>query len=165
VTIIGLDHVSVSCADLDRSLAFYHHLLGIPIRDRGRIQDGSTAEILGVDHVTAGYADLDLGDGRTLELLAYEEPAGTPLAVEVHRPGAGHLSLRVEGIDALCDRLQAAGHPTASRAPVTITEPGFWDGARVLYVSDPDGAVVELIQRPARAGRARRCLRDYPPRP
>lgn len=155
MTVIGLDHVSVSCANLDRSLAFYHHLLGIPVRDRGRIEDGSTAEILGVDHVTARYADLDLGDGRTLELLAYEEPAGDPLAVEVHRPGAGHLSLRVECIDALCDRLQAAGSSTASPAPVTITEPGFWHDARVLYVSDPDGAVVELIEWPARAGRAR----------
>ena len=148
MTVLGLDHVSVTCADLDRSLAFYHGLLGIPVRDTGRIEGGSTAEILGVDRVSARYADLDLGEGRTLELLAYEEPAGEPLANEVHRPGAGHLSLRVEAIDALCARLQEAGHATASPTPVTITEDGFWHGARVLYTGDPDGAVVELIEWP-----------------
>jgi catechol 2,3-dioxygenase-like lactoylglutathione lyase family enzyme len=149
VTVQGLDHVSVTCADLDRSLAFYHGLLGIPIRDRGRIEGGSAAAILGVDAVSAAYADMDLGDGRTLELLAYTQPAGEPLDVAVHRPGAGHVALRVAGIDAICARLRAGGHPTASPAPVTVTEPGFWEGARVAYASDPDGAVVELIERPA----------------
>jgi glyoxylase I family protein len=148
MTVRGLDHVSVSCADLERSLAFFHGALGIPIRDRGRIQDGSLADILGAPHAVADYADLDLGDGRTLELLAFLEPAGEPLDPCVHRPGAGHLSLRVDDIDTLHAAIQRAGFTVHPAAPATITEPGFWQHARVVYVTAPDGVTVELIQWP-----------------
>lgn len=145
--VTGLDHVSVSCADLSRSLAFYHGLLGIPVRDRGRIGGESLDAVLGVDGAAASYADLELGEGRTLELLAFEHPADEPLAPAVHRAGAGHLSLRVEGLDDLVAVLRAAGAELQSAAPVALEEPGFWHGARVVYVRDPDGATVELIER------------------
>ena len=31
--------------------------------------------------------------------------------------------------------------------PVTISEPGAWEGVRCFYASDPDGVTVELIER------------------
>lgn len=148
MTVRGLDHVSVSCGDLERSLAFYHGVLGIPIRDRGRIQDGVLAAVLGEPHAVADYADLELGDGRTLELLAYAAPAGAPLHPRVHRPGAGHLALRVEDLDALCTAVRAAGFRVDPAAPATIAEPGFWQHARIVYATDPDGVSVELIEWP-----------------
>jgi catechol 2,3-dioxygenase-like lactoylglutathione lyase family enzyme len=151
VSVLGLDHVSVSCADLERSLAFYHGVLGIPVRDRGRIVGGALDEVLGTVRAAAEYADLELGEGRTLELLAYAEPAGAPLAPAVRRPGAGHLSLRVDDVDALCAAIQAAGFRTMSPGPVTLGDPGFWQGARLVYAIDPDGVAVELIQWPPRA--------------
>jgi hypothetical protein len=30
---------------------------------------------------------------------------------------------------------------------VTLTEPGFWHGARILYLDGPGGITVELIER------------------
>jgi catechol 2,3-dioxygenase-like lactoylglutathione lyase family enzyme len=147
VSVRGLDHVSVTCADLDRSLAFYNGVLGIPVRDRGELAGPEIDAALGHDGVDAAFADLELGEGRTLELLQYRTPHGAPLHVEVHRPGAGHLALRVDDLDAFADRLTEAGF--APGTAVTLDEPrSFWHGARILYVQDPDGAVVELIQRP-----------------
>jgi len=147
VSVGGLDHVSVTCADLERSLAFYHGMLGIPVRSRGQLAGPAIDAVLGHDGVDGAFADLELGEGRTLELLQYRRPHGAPLDVAVHRPGAGHLALRVDDVDALARRLEQAG--CAPGAAVTLDKPGsFWHGARILYVQDPDGAVVELIQRP-----------------
>ena len=145
--VLGLDHVSVSCADIERSLAFYHGVLGIPVRDRGRMEGGELSAVLGAD-AAAEYADLELGEGRTLELVAYERPAGSPLATEVHLPGSGHLSLRVDDVEAAAAAVRSAGFRTTSPAPVALPNPGFWHGARLIYSIDPDGVTVELIEWP-----------------
>ncbi len=54
----------------------------------------------------------------------------------------------MDDIDALYERIDAAGYRPRSAAPVTITE-GANAGARVFYVRDPDGYTVELFQPPA----------------
>jgi len=56
--------------------------------------------------------------------------------------------LRVDDVDAVCARLAAAGVTVPGR-PTTITAAGPWQGARCVYVEDPDGRTVELVQRPA----------------
>jgi catechol 2,3-dioxygenase-like lactoylglutathione lyase family enzyme len=102
--------------------------------------------VLGLDHVSVSCADLERS-------LAYARPAGAPLAPAVHRPGAGHLSLRVDDVDALSAAVRAAGFRTLSPEPVTLGNPGFWRGARLVYAIDPDGVAVELIHWPGPAPR------------
>jgi diaminopimelate decarboxylase len=133
-----LDHVSVSCADVDRSLVFYRDLLGLPLRDRGAGPSGAVGEITGVGDAEVEWADLALPDGRVLELLRL--PGGPPAA------GSGHFALGVAEADAIHRRLREAGVPLRSE-PVMIDDPGDWQGARCFYAEDPDGTVVELIQR------------------
>ena len=82
-----------------------------------------------------------------LELIEYLAPAGTALSQRPCDPGASHIALRVDDIDALCERLLAAGVTIAGR-PTTITAPGDWHGVRCVYADDPDGRTVELVQRP-----------------
>lgn len=147
MTVLGLDHVSVTCADLDASLTFYHEALGIPVCGRGELRGGSAAAIVGVPDLCARFADLALPDGRTLELI--EAAAGGPQHPDVLRPGATHLAFRVEDARAVFTRLRAAGWSTASPAPVTIDEPGgSWHASRAFYTRDPDGVTVEILQRP-----------------
>ena len=43
MTVLGLDHVSVSVANLDRSLAFYRDLLGIHVHGTGAEESPSVA--------------------------------------------------------------------------------------------------------------------------
>lgn len=140
----GLDHVGVHCADLERALAFYHGLLGIPIRQRGTLDGADAATILGRSEVSAPYADLELGSGRTLELLE--------IGADAAGAGATHVALRVADAQRVHDRLTAAGVVVQSD-PVTLVEPGHWHRSIAFYVSDPDGITVELIQRPDSAGR------------
>jgi catechol 2,3-dioxygenase-like lactoylglutathione lyase family enzyme len=142
--VTGLDHVSVACSDLDRSLAFYRDLLGLPLRDRGAGSAGAVGEILGTGDAQVEWADLALPDGRVLELLRL--PGGPPSA------GSGHFALGVAAAQAVHRRLREAGVPLRSE-PVTIDDEGDWQGARCFYAEDPDGTVVELVERPPRGVR------------
>lgn len=147
----GLDHVSVTCADLDRTLAFYRDLLGVALRARGEEDGSSEFEITGISNPRVRWADLELPHGQVLELIEYERPRGTPVRPEPNDPGATHISLRVRDADAACERLRAAGVSVRSD-PVTIHAPGAWNGARAFYAADPDGVTVELIQLPNGGG-------------
>lgn len=143
----ALDHVSVSCADLDRSLGFYCELLGLPLRGRGEAEGAEEFEITGIADARVRWADIELRRGQVLELIEYVEPRGNPVRPQTNDPGAMHISMRVSDIAAVHARLGEAGVETRT-APVEITDPGPWQGARAFYASDPDGVTVELIQTP-----------------
>lgn len=142
----GVDHVSVTTSDIERSLAFYRDLLGLTVTDRDELHDPELALVTGVPGAKARYAELDLGDGRVMELLEYLSP-GAPLSQSVNSPGSGHLAFTVDDIDAFHARFVQAG-VTVRSTPVTIREPGPWFGVRVIYSVDPDGVTIELVERP-----------------
>jgi len=142
----GLDHVSVSSGDLERSLEFYSGLLGIPVMQRAEAEGEEVGVITGLGDGHVRIADLDLGDGRVLELLQFLRPAGPPNESEFHHPGSGHLSLRVASATDTHAALVEAGVAVRSE-PIELTEPGYWHGARCFYTVDPDGVTVEIIER------------------
>ena len=143
----GIDHVSVTCGDLDRSLAFYCDVLGLALRARGDADGSSEFEITGIANPKVRWADLEMPHGQVLELIEYERPRGTPSRPEPNDPGATHISLRVPDADAACTRLREAGASVMGE-PSTIDAPGAWKGARAFYAADPDGVTIELIQPP-----------------
>ena len=143
----AMNHFTILTDDVPRTVRFYRDLLGLRVTDEGEDEGPELDAIVGLSGVRMRYAELDLGGGQLLELIEYVTPQGTPLAQRPCDSGASHLALRVEDVDALWERLGAAGVPVAGR-PTTISAPGAWHGARCVYVEDPDGRSVELIQRP-----------------
>jgi catechol 2,3-dioxygenase-like lactoylglutathione lyase family enzyme len=142
-----LDHVSVTVADLDRSIAFYRDAMGLAFLGRGESDGPDMSEITGLPEVRLEWAEFDLGEAKLLELLRYGSPAASPLEQGTNRPGSGHIGLAVEDIDAVYRRLVSSG-VTVRSAPVEITEAGDWHGVRSLYAVDPDGVTIELVERP-----------------
>jgi catechol 2,3-dioxygenase-like lactoylglutathione lyase family enzyme len=142
-----LDHVSVTCADLERSIAFYRDALGLPFLGRGESGDPELSTVSGLPGTKIRWAELDLGGGQLLELIEYVEPKGEPLEQHTHDPGSGHIGLAVEDVDGLYERLVDLGAPVRSE-PVELTEEGDWNGVRTLYLADPDGVTIELVERP-----------------
>jgi glyoxylase I family protein len=142
-----LDHVSVAVADLDRSLRFYRELLGIPLLGQGEDEGPPISGPHGNSRSRFKYADLDLGGGQILELLQYLEPKNAPIAPTPYAPGGGHFGLRVADLVGMLGRLRTAGVPQRFD-PIQMDSPAWWAGARVVYVSDPDGTTVELVERP-----------------
>jgi catechol 2,3-dioxygenase-like lactoylglutathione lyase family enzyme len=149
MAVTGLDHAGLTVADLERSLAFYEGLLGLPLAGIARDESADIAAILGQPGARVRIADLMLPGGAILELIQYEHPVGRPVSASHTQPGTAHIALGVRDLAGLRARLIAAGVDIVSERPVTIDSGDHWHGATVLYVRDPDRNVIELIERPA----------------
>jgi catechol 2,3-dioxygenase-like lactoylglutathione lyase family enzyme len=143
--VTGIDHAGITVSSLDRSLAFYRDLLGLRVIEISGEED--VGEIIGIDGARIRAADLDAGDGRIIELLEYVQGSAGRVTQQPNGIGCPHVALRVRDLAEALRRLAEAGHEPAGR-PVTITGTLAWDGATVVYLRDPDGALIELVQRP-----------------
>jgi lactoylglutathione lyase len=87
--------------------------------------------------------------GHVLEVMEYLEPRPEPADTLNARLGAAHLAFEVDSIDDVRPALEAAGAAFASE-PVAITS-GINRGGRTVYLRDPDGVALQLVEPPAAA--------------
>jgi extradiol dioxygenase family protein len=88
------------------------------------------------------------GTSHTLELFEYKQPKGTPQTLTpTCNPGSAHLCYQVDDLNAMYEHLKAAGCEFISRPHFIDSGPSA--GAWALYMKDPNGAPIELQQRPA----------------
>lgn len=143
------NHVGLTISDLSRSVAFYRDLLGFSVRyERGEVKAEYMPRLVGVPGARLKIAGLDL-PGLHLDLIEYIEPKGAQTSSTNNDLGNGHLGFTVDDIHAAYRRLSAAGVRFKSE-PVQITQ-GPNNGGWGVYFLDPDGIVLEMIQRPAGA--------------
>jgi catechol 2,3-dioxygenase-like lactoylglutathione lyase family enzyme len=136
--------VGITVANLDRSLTFYRDLLGI--RVIGISDDEDVGAIVGQQLAGVRIADLDVGNDQILELLEYDSDNGD---VHSHGPdavGECHLSLQVGGLTSALSRLTGAGFMPMGE-PTKLSIGGVWEGCTVVYFRDPDGIILELLER------------------
>lgn len=145
-TVTGVDHVSITVADLDRSLEFYQGLLGLTVRDRGEVDPALIERMTGISGAVVTFVDVELGS-RLLELLHYDTAGpAPPVTARLSQPGGIHFGLGVDDAQAVYERLAGAGVKPLS-PPVPLPEDGSdWAGSLVFYVRDPDGVTVEIAQ-------------------
>ncbi len=145
--ILAADHTGITVSDIERSLAFWQDVLGFELSHRAH-QKGELAEqITGVPGAEILIAVLK-APGHKIELLEYRAPPDRERQNNL-RPcdlGAAHIALTVDNLDEVLDRIAAFGWKTAGE-PQTLTV-GPNAGKRVIYVRDPDGTTIELMQMP-----------------
>ena len=128
-----LDHVGIAVTDLAAALAFYRDALGLDIE---------APEEVASQRVRAHFTPV--GDA-SLELLEATAP-DSPIAkyVEKKGPGLHHITLRVDDIGAVLDRLKARGVRLVDEQP----RPGA-EGSLVAFIhpSAAHGVLVELKQK------------------
>jgi len=137
----ALDHIGLSVGDLDGQAAWYTAALGL------RALPPLVSEAAGI---RTQY--LVAPDGQwAIELL---ERAGSRPGLQAASPseailtrGYGHLCVRVDDVDAAWARLLGVG----ARA-VTDPGPSPMSGLPIAYVADPEGNLIELIERPEPLG-------------
>jgi catechol 2,3-dioxygenase-like lactoylglutathione lyase family enzyme len=117
------EHVNLTVADVDRSVAFYQALLGFGVRWRGTIASGQSAA-----HV---------GDEKFFIAMFQAEREGKPDG-DYGNVGINHFGFVVDDLDDMKRRLESLGVKPHSEQDY---EPG-----RRIYFLDPDGIEVELVE-------------------
>jgi lactoylglutathione lyase len=143
---VGFVHVGLQVAELERSRRYYRDIVGLVEIERQVRGDPYLGHVTGYPGVKLHISMMqEPASGIVLKLLEYRGVSGTPIDAATANPGTLHVSLQVDDVDAIHARAIAAGHG-AVNDPVTPTS-GPWLGGRVVYLIDPDGIRVELMQR------------------
>ncbi|MFB6154627.1 MAG: VOC family protein [Haloferacaceae archaeon] len=131
-------HFGVTVTDLERAVEFYRDDLGLDVLDRFTVSGESFAAGVGVPGATGSFVHLDAGGAR-VELVEYDPAGADRTGGDVNDAGAKHLGLAVDDVRAVYDDLPDRVE--------TLSEPRTTDsGASILFVRDPEGNLVELIE-------------------
>ena len=145
-----LHHAAICVTDVEQSLRFWRDGLGFEVQMDAKFQ-GDWPTLFGVPHTELRSLFLGVpGDMEAgiVELVVFPgaEPGDGPAPVAPPPPATGFLLLSVfADVDATLERLASLG--LADDARVIDAAPGV----RLAAVSDPNGIMVELMDRSAAA--------------
>ncbi len=143
--IISADHTGITVSNLERSLQFWQNVLGFELSHTAHQTGELAKEITGVEGAEIKLAVVRAPGDHKIELLEYLAPPDSKCAYL--RPcdvGSVHVALLVEDLDAVLAQIAASGWEAAGKPQTLKTGPNA--GKRVVYVRDPDGATIELMQ-------------------
>ena len=138
-------HVGICVQDLERSIRFYRDGLGFVDKGTLDIEGEPTATLLGFSELELNAVYLER-DGLRIELLYYPKPGtvGKAEARPMNQPGLTHFAIRVSDLDGTIEKLVGLGGHVLEGT--RIHNDTF--GADLLYVTDPDGTRLELVEVP-----------------
>ena len=125
------DHIGVRVRNLDAALAFYRDVLGLPLIERHTLPNGTELVFLAMG--SAGWIE-----------LVYRADFAPAQPVTSDRAGLQHFCLQVDDLDAWIKHFEEKDVPLLIK-PFTIPFPS--GQARSLFVADPEGNPVELMER------------------
>lgn len=141
----GVSHFGIQVADFERSVSFYGDALGLELVTRWTRSEPYIQELVGYPGVELHVAVFRLPHSETfLEVLEYRNVHRQQIDPGTANPGTAHLCLYVTDLDALHARLVASG--TRFMSPVKSPTVGPNRGGKVVYMLDPDGIRVELLE-------------------
>jgi glyoxylase I family protein len=147
MTLKSIHHVGLIVKDLDRSIYFYHDVLGLQFANEPTPWfEGPELEVgVGVPGAKLRQVTLWVGENSTLELLEYaNRPAQSTKPVPNNYMGAAHVCFEVDDVYAKKAELEA--HGVTFYSDVNVVDDGPLAGWRWVYFSDPDGLALELNQ-------------------
>jgi catechol 2,3-dioxygenase-like lactoylglutathione lyase family enzyme len=144
--IIAADHTGITVSDLERSLAFWRDVLGFELSHRAHQKGEMASEITGVPDAEIKLAVLKAPGGHKIELLEYLAPPDRKhVALRPCDIGSVHVAFAVNDLEAVLQAIVASGWKPAG-LPQTL-QSGPNAGKRVVYLRDPDGTTIELMQQ------------------
>lgn len=134
-------HVGLTVSDLERAIEFYRTVFDCSVVGRFSVAGEAFETGVDIDDASASFAHLSVGEIR-LELVAYEPVGEKREEAVLNQPGASHVAFEVDDLDAFYESLPANVE--------TLSEPQTTDtGTRICFVRDPDGHLVEVLERAA----------------
>jgi catechol 2,3-dioxygenase-like lactoylglutathione lyase family enzyme len=146
--VLTADHTGITVPNLERSLAFWRDVLGLELSHTAHQTGELARQITGVAGAEINLAVLKTPGGHKIELLQYLAPADRKrAAIRPCDVGHAHVALLVDDLDAILERIGASGWKAAGKPQMLQTGPNA--GKRVVYVRDPDGTTIELMELPS----------------
>ena len=143
----AIHHVGLVVTNLDRSIYFYHDLLGLPFANEPTpwFSGPQLEEGVGVPGATLRQVSLWVGEHSTMELIEYgNRPPESSAPVPNNYLGAAHVCFKVTDVQAKKAELEAKG--VNFYTDVNVVDEGPLAGWRWVYFSDPDGLALELVE-------------------
>jgi len=142
----GCDHIGIQVRDVERSARFYEDALGFERVARWTLSHPYVQRVVGYHpDVTLEIALLAIPESNVLlEILEYRGVERTAIDPATANPGTAHFCLFVDGLDDLYARLVAQGVEFVSEVETPSWGPN--EGGRLVYMKDPDGIRVELVE-------------------
>ena len=133
-------HVGLRVTDIDRAARFYIEAFGARYKALPFTIEGDFAEVVmdGPAGVAFKVCMLDFDDG-TIELFEFVNPVHPAETVHPTRGNIIHFGIQVDDVPAALQSVEAAG---GKRLWPDVNP---WGTAKVVYVLDPDGNILELI--------------------
>ncbi len=147
MTLELIHHVGLVVKDLDRSIYFYHDLLGLQFANEPTpwFEGAELERGVGVAGAKLRQVSLWVDEKSTLELIEYAgRPASNTGPVPNNFMGAAHVCFKVADIHAKKAELEAKGVKFYTEP--NIVDEGPLAGWRWCYFSDPDGLALELVE-------------------
>jgi len=146
--IISADHTGMSVSNLERSLAFWRDVLGFELSHTAHQTGEMAKQITGVAGAELKLAVVKAPGGHKIELLEYLAPTDRKKNVHLRPCDVGHVhvALNVGNLEAVLERIAASGWKAAGEPQTLKSGPNA--GKRVVYVRDPDGSTIELMEQP-----------------
>lgn len=147
---IRVSHVAIAVSDLDASTRFYTGGLGF---DAGASWESGdeVADVSEVKPPVKMRSRYLTKDGFRLELMEWETPAVHGIASQYrNQRGLTHLSFEVDDAAKTEVRLLELGGIALPQARVYIDRPHA--GFSIVFLTDPDGTRIELLQRHSKSG-------------
>ncbi len=131
-------HYGITVSDLEASVAFYRDVLDLEVLAEFAVGGEAFATGVDVPEASAEFVHLDAGGAR-IELVSYEPTGESQTNGSLNEPGATHLGLAVDDLNGVYEGLPD-DVPTLSEPQTTES------GTKILFVRDPDGNLVELLE-------------------
>ena len=122
----NIEHVSILCRDMDASLEFYSRMFNAQIMFQRKMDDGKAITYLKI--------------GNSMLELMYMGPASEPVDAREHY-GVHHIGIKVSDFEKAYSRLRDNGAEFLGEPFSPIK------GFKLLFLRDPNGAVIEIAYR------------------
>jgi len=125
-------HTSIRTSNMDRSIDFYTRLMGLKLLGRQEIPQNN-AEI--------AFLQDQEGNGAKLELTFYRNQKKF-IQPDYEDRLFDHIAFEIKDMERMISLLR--------REKITITDEPFRlkpDGSLIAFIEDPDGTLIELIER------------------
>ena len=129
--LLGFEHIGMTSSDAEATIAFYCDLLGLRL-------------VLRKSQPSGELLFLDAGGGMLEIMVPADGSLNRSHDVLPTEAGMRHMTFAFEDVDAMFDKLEAAGVPLVERPRDAYNREMM---QRVAFVRDPDGIIVELVQR------------------